>query len=496
MFSSHYLRTISAPAVVNLWLYVRRELLYLSWALMEVAVLTPIFLAMMPWTRFWSPGLFALVLLLLMLIPFNMSRAMTLRRWPLARQQNWLAAGLVVALFFVYRLLLYGHYSLFSLAWLGEMYDHLASAGNPFWGRDLLIFFVVVIVWWRGISLVGRPIGIRSLGLRVRVVGLLLLPLVIGVTGSSLPWSLAPYALLFFFAAMMAVALVRAEEIELDRSGHSFPLSARWVGAIALVSLAIVLAAGLLAALASGRSIVSLVGWLAPLWLGINFAATAAAASFAYSALPVLRLADTLFLALRNLLNSVYQPAATPPAAAGAAQPPLDYYRLLQEAATSINSQMGGRISIIIFIIIILALILLSLERFYRRRRGFHTLGEGEAARPDGREDVGGAGLGDRLRDRFDRLRRWRAALTVRRIYQSMARAAAANGYGRRPTQTPFEYLATLDRAWPNLGSDARLITDAYVRVRYGEVPETSEEMAAIRAAWRRLERSPPVDNS
>ena len=30
-------------------------------------------------------------------------------------------------------------------------------------------------------------------------------------------------------------------------------------------------------------------------------------------------------------------------------------------------------------------------------------------------------------------------------------------------------------------------ITEAFVRVRYGEVPETEEELEQIRAAWRRL---------
>jgi hypothetical protein len=43
---------------------------------------------------------------------------------------------------------------------------------------------------------------------------------------------------------------------------------------------------------------------------------------------------------------------------------------------------------------------------------------------------------------------------------------------------------------WPENAAEARLITDAFIRVRYGELPETAEELEAIRAAWRRLEAS------
>ena len=56
------------------WQVFRTELLFIFWALMEVALIAPIFLALAPWTKLWPPAMVTLWLLLIMLIPFNLSR--------------------------------------------------------------------------------------------------------------------------------------------------------------------------------------------------------------------------------------------------------------------------------------------------------------------------------------------------------------------------------------------------------------------------------------
>ncbi len=66
--------------------------------------------------------------------------------------------------------------------------------------------------------------------------------------------------------------------------------------------------------------------------------------------------------------------------------------------------------------------------------------------------------------------------------------------YMRSPSETPYEYLAALAELWPSNRADARLITEAYIKVRYGEVPETEAELQAIRQAWRRLAEAPPAE--
>lgn len=78
---------------------------------------------------------------------------------------------------------------------------------------------------------------------------------------------------------------------------------------------------------------------------------------------------------------------------------------------------------------------------------------------------------------------------TIRSIYASMAAYAAALGYPRHEAQTPYEYLATLKRIFPYAQTEVTAITEAYIRVHYGELPETKEELQHVRACWKRLQR-------
>ena len=82
------------------------------------------------------------------------------------------------------------------------------------------------------------------------------------------------------------------------------------------------------------------------------------------------------------------------------------------------------------------------------------------------------------------------AALTIRRIYAQMLRLAAEQGYPRAASQTPYEYRKTALRAFPGSSEAVYTITEAYVAVHYGEVPETDAELQDIRACWESLKES------
>lgn len=105
-------------------------------------------------------------------------------------------------------------------------------------------------------------------------------------------------------------------------------------------------------------------------------------------------------------------------------------------------------------------------------------------------------GLGKRLRRIGEALNLMRqfgggrdllAALSVRWTYSRMASLAEKRGFPRRKAETPNEYRRSLGRAFPGGETEIRLITDAYVAVRYGELPESSEQLNAIRDAFERL---------
>jgi hypothetical protein len=73
-----------------------------------------------------------------------------------------------------------------------------------------------------------------------------------------------------------------------------------------------------------------------------------------------------------------------------------------------------------------------------------------------------------------------------------MCNLAGGSGFPRLESETPYEYLTTLKDAWPENTAETHLITEAYNRVRYGEIPETEAELNQIKAAWKRLEQIRP----
>ncbi len=82
---------------------------------------------------------------------------------------------------------------------------------------------------------------------------------------------------------------------------------------------------------------------------------------------------------------------------------------------------------------------------------------------------------------------RIRAAARIRRIYASLLALSADLGVSRPVSTTPIEFLHRLDRLFPSLTEELRGITNAYVRVRYGELPESLEQIEKIEADWHRV---------
>ena len=78
------------------WNTLRTELLYVVWALMEIALIVPVVLTVMNWARYWPPGQTAAWLLLLMLLPFNLARLLSLLGVSKQNQQTVLAVSLLL----------------------------------------------------------------------------------------------------------------------------------------------------------------------------------------------------------------------------------------------------------------------------------------------------------------------------------------------------------------------------------------------------------------
>ena len=475
------------------WHFSRHEILYLLWALMEISLVAPIFLAAMPWARFWSPGIFSLWLLLLMLIPFNLIRVMSLITIPKDQQRLILVGGLFFTILLSLRTLLYEPTSLIDLAWLRDFFTHAGEPANPLWGRDVAVFLMVSLMWWRGISLAGRSVDIGDVGIRFRIFSLFIAILVAGVAESLVTYSVTPFVLLFFFSSLMAIVLTRIEQLENDQTGRSFPLGPRWVAIVALAAFLVVFIVGILAGIASGTAVDSIVGWLAPLWQAIRFLTTAVLSIISYFSIPFIIIIEWLLNLLIGLVGPFLQEAmenielVTPP-------PVVDSQTAdeLSEitGTTSVLPRQLISILTMTFIVLLISLAFSRLIRFLRPPSEADT----ELVNPLDSLSGRRPGFGRRLLNRLGFLRRWQTAASIRRIYQDMCSLAGNNGFPRLESETPYEYLKTLKDAWPENTAETLLITEAYNKVRYGEIPETASELNEIESAWKQLEHIRPDD--
>lgn len=487
-------RALVTPAV-TVWGYIRHELLFLSFALLEVSLLTPVALVILGWARYWPPVLVTMWLLLLMLVPLNLIRIMTLLQLDRTRQRQVMVFSLLLAVVLSWRILLYHPDGFLDFGWLGQFLGTLAEGGNLLWTRDLSVFLLTIFVWWRGMRLAGRVPEINNTGLRLRLGALIFLPLIIGFSGNFLNFNITPFILLFFLAGLTTVTLVRAEQIEQEQQGTASTLNVRWFAIVLGAALIVILSAGILATFMGGESLFAVLGWFTPLWRALQSGAIIIGSVLIKLAGPFLDILAVIVQAISALLAGIMSLLSQGLRASGILEGvPTPEILLPTETVEVGGTSTGGKAIVAVIMLALIVLIGLALARAYSQAN--FAARESTRSRTEREVEEEEPSLGRRLLERLGLIRQWRAAASIRRIYRLMCQSAASSGFPRLETETPYEYLPTLAQVWPEHASEARLITEAFIRVRYGEFPETKEELESIRQAWGRLERAEPNQRS
>ena len=486
-----------SPRFWQVWGLIKQELIFLCWALMEVSLIVPFALFVMGWARFWSTGQLTLLFLLLILLPFNLVRLLSALGTPRKQQWRILFAALFITLFVSWRGLLYAPRPLIDVGWLGEFIAHLGDLGNPLWGRELTVFLFVLLAWWRGLRLAQMTPDIYRIGFRLRVGVLLLAPLAFVLHATGHLWGATPFVLLYFLAGLTAVSLIRAEQIEREQSGFAASLTPGWVLTIFITSLLVVMTAGLVATIVSGEAMTLISGQLAPLWTAIMATIAVSLATLIFLMTPVLNLVSFLISQLTILFASLFsnmgidlQPNEI--ADQGAAQTVGELFTEGEPLLGFTLPPFFNQALAVLIMLSLAALLTFFLTRFFRQPSMATPAGMDRADSATSKNPP--AGFGERLLQRLGFTRRWRTAASIRRIYSDMCQVAAGAGYPRGSSETPYEYLDTLYSTWPDNRSETSLLTEAYIRVRYGEIPETENELLAIRSAWQQLTATRPSE--
>jgi hypothetical protein len=83
---------------------------------------------------------------------------------------------------------------------------------------------------------------------------------------------------------------------------------------------------------------------------------------------------------------------------------------------------------------------------------------------------------------------RSQAALRIRQTYSDLMQLFEKLNAPRPEAYTPLEFLPKMIIVLPERSHDLELITRAYQDIRYGELPETEDEVTEILAAWKRIQ--------
>jgi hypothetical protein len=346
----------------------------------------------------------------------------------------------------------------------------------------------VLFLWWRGSQLGNAYMTVvrASFGMRL---GILMLLIVSLFAAHSLRTDILALVPFFFFFGLLGTSLARADSLNLDRTQRTTTFGRGWI--LSLIGLTL---------------LVTLGGYLAALWLaGMNFdqfLKTLSTIGEGALNLFFLILSPVLFLSqiIYNLIKSVMpdkMPGTILETGSGGGEPDNRTYAPWLADLLSILSN-----TLLILIVAMLVVLLLALIWFLVVARLERTPSDVEERETLGTSEVVGS-LRDALRDRWRQIaaalgffrqfglgRNLFAALSIRRIYARMEKLAGKRGYPRVPSETPYEYRRELYQAFPGQNEAIQHITEAYIAVRYGEVPESVSELEAVRAAWEQLQAS------
>jgi hypothetical protein len=464
----------------------RRELICLALAAAEACCVAPLFLAVSYNIARHSPLLLWSGMLVLLLGFFYFYRALALANLSLRLQQGLLVVPLLLIALVVLRFHIYAGAGLVGSGWFLQLL-HSFSSLDILLGRELVAILGLIYLWARGIHLARRNLSSDSVVPSFRA-GILILFAVTAVTSLGSGIDASGFVVSYFFFALIAMALSRAEDVSLTAGSGRAPFTGLWMGSALAVASVLVLLSTLLAALLSGGGVRQLLTWLSSIWqvLGIILVFVAS--------LVLILLAWVLSL----LPEGNREPIASPEEML---QGVFELGDLADQPATSEGFagilQVAKSSATALLIIGLIALVLFLTWRRVRRARRIasdemresmmsrRTLAQYLRELLQARQDQ----LGElaALVDRFGLGPRLLSAISIRHIYANLVRLATRAGYPRAQTQTPYEYLEVLSGLIPGGEADLALITEAYVNAHYGQAPDSREELRRIREGWERI---------
>jgi hypothetical protein len=342
----------------------------------------------------------------------------------------------------------------------------------------VLVLFFVIWMWWRGLTLsqdVLRP----TTAWRRFELGLLFFMAYLFIA-SQVDFYRPGFGIfvLFLFSGLLAVVFARVSYVGINKGSSKNPFDLRWLGSIFGILGATVTLAALVGSLLTGQY-----------RLFLDFLANAI--KFLIAVIVFIFGIPGLLISLLIVPIVPWLQGIAPIERVTSTLQSLFRQFDFKEAKSSPPLSVSIQTICFWFLILLLVVVLIArIRRVLQERRNSTThepdflLKRGEA-----REIIRKA-LQDALNGlagRFRPARRMMAAARIRRIYAQLMELCEALNCPRPESTTPYEFLPELGEFFTTQTDDLRVITEAYVRVRYGEFPESKAEIDVVESAWQRV---------
>lgn len=458
-----------------------------AWALLTAAALLAMEVTVLSlWYRVFfytsraEPGRIVLVLAVLLAGSYLLAHALNRRAYSIPMQRGALALWLLVAAFSSLRLLLYAKIAVTLPELLDQPARFIITAGAD--GAGFFHLLAAAALIWHGVRLASGPLSLLSAQVAFQI-GLIWMLLYGMAFAPSRPVEATAGLYGFLFFGLIAMSAARVTGLTELRGGRLPRFGPVWLGGIALAALAVV---GISVALGwvAGTQVVAVVV------RGFMFLLTAITGLVLMVFTPLLYFLAGLLMRLIEVIREVL-------ARISALQMP----RFVQNIANEIAQLMDAIVPVVlaargltllIILIVVITGVLLALR--LRRQRDPLTLEEDTS--PSHAESTGNLlrRLLARLSDSGRRMRmrtpgQLIAAARIRQIYRQLMALSQKLGQPRPPSITPLEFIPHLAGLFPENRTELDEITGAYVRVRYGEYPETMAEVESVQAAWERVKK-------
>jgi hypothetical protein len=479
----------SLPAFrINPW----REISILMLILMEVCWVTPWFRSLTAATNAISSLRVFIVVLCTVLFAHILVRIMDYLQLKKNIHRGMMIFFILMAVFIGLKTMLYAGQST-SLAQLFN--QPLTSFGDfrSLIPAEFIVILTMLIAFWRGISIAQEHIGPSTivdhfwLGIVMYVAFIFINTLATGETPGD-------FFYLFLFGTLIAMVTSRMSVIGMLRGGNENKFNRYWlIGMILATSLTVALSALL------GGVIGNHLDWIGGLFLGI-FGGTMILLWLLIG--PIVSLIITV---LGNLINSEGLQKLTQgfqnlnQTILGFGQNILDMIN--QSALSRFIERWGPTLRTIIFIaiitILIAGIVAWTAIKLWQDRTRRQWGGEQKSILQAEnllqrliellRGGLGNAlGTLSQLAD-FNHRQRLRAAARIRQVYADLMDLCATLGHPRDEADTPLEFLPQINQLFPQQLPEATLITQAYNYIRYGQLPETRQEVEEVEAAWKKI---------